>query len=39
MVGHDVAAAVVTLMQFLRRRERRLLALSGLFALVAFGPA
>ena len=32
MVGLYVAATVVTLMQFLRRRERRLLPLVVLFA-------
>jgi hypothetical protein len=35
MVGLYVAAAVVTLMQLLRWRERRLLPLSGLFAFLA----
>jgi hypothetical protein len=35
MVGLYVAATVVTLMQFLRRRERRLLPLAALFASLA----
>jgi len=35
MVGLYVAATVVTLIQFFRRRERRILPLLGLFAFLA----
>jgi hypothetical protein len=37
LVSFYVAAAVVTLMQFLRVKERRLLPLVALFALLAVG--
>jgi hypothetical protein len=36
-VAFFVAATVVTLLQFIRVRERRLLPLMGLFALAALG--
>ena len=35
VVGFHVAAAVVTLMQFIRLRDRRLLPLLAMFALLA----
>jgi hypothetical protein len=37
MVAFHVAAALVTAYQFLRTRDRRLLPLAALFALLAFG--
>ena len=37
MIAFFVAATVVTLVQFVRVRERRLLALMSLFALLALG--
>ena len=37
MVAFFVASAVVTLLQFLRLRDRRLLPLMALFALLAAG--
>jgi hypothetical protein len=37
MVGFFVAATVVTLLQYLRIRERRLLPLLALFVLLALG--
>jgi hypothetical protein len=39
MVGFFVAATVVTLVQFLRHRERRMLPLLALFVLLAWPTA